>query len=169
MSLNASTVSKLKKIAKSYLHARKEFKRLTDKTPELCGNDNLVGRIGEFIAIQFLERQLERKSVLRNSHSNEAGYDIIADGKKVSVKTITNENERGIGTKVTNPWDELLIIEFDETKVKKIGYITKEMLKKAHHTTLNPRVRRSMLNKKGLILTTHGGRVYSGKDVERYL
>lgn len=167
MRLNASAVSKLKKIAKSYLHARKEFKCLTDKTPELCGNDNLVGRIGEFIGIQFLEHQLKRKSVRKNGHPCVAGYDIIADGKKVSVKAITNENKRGIGTKVTNPWDELLLIEFDEIKVKRIGYIEKSILKRTHKN-LNPRARRSMLNDKGLILT-HGGKVYSGKDVERYL
>jgi len=166
MYLNTKKLNILKDAAKAYLIARKDFKIIADETPELRGNDNLIGRIGEFIAIQFLKQGLNREIVQRNKNIVEAGYDIEADGQKVSVKIITNENKAGRNTRVRNPWDELVLIELNGCKVLRIGHLKKKRLAKSHPNA-NPVATRTMLNVNGLI--GRHGKVYSGKDVERYL
>ncbi len=82
------------------MRARRKFRRAADKIPELNGNDNLVGRIGEFIALQFLQIKLRRKKLVRNTSAVQKGYDIIADGEKISVKIITSENLSGRTTPI---------------------------------------------------------------------
>ena len=56
--------NELKVLAKNYFFARQSFlSAISHDHPELGGNDNIVGRIGEFIALQFLEAK-DRKSVV---------------------------------------------------------------------------------------------------------
>ncbi|MEZ4991878.1 MAG: hypothetical protein R2824_15765 [Saprospiraceae bacterium] len=50
-------IQKLKNTAKEYLIARKKFLDIANDTIELSGNDNIIGRIGEFIAYQLLKSQ----------------------------------------------------------------------------------------------------------------
>ncbi|MFA5208392.1 MAG: hypothetical protein WC428_07165 [Candidatus Paceibacterota bacterium] len=162
----------LKKLAKNYLVARKNFREAADKIPELNGNDNIIGRIGEFIALQFLKHKLKRKKVARNENMVQVGYDIIADNKKVSVKIITSENKKGSTTPIKNPWDELIIIELGEnSKINKIGFITKNRFKKAINNNFlknkNPIASRSML-KKDRLFDIYGN-IYSSKDVGEYI
>ena len=162
---------KLKKLARDYLIARKKFRDAADKIPELAGNDNIIGRIGEFIAMQFLEHKLKRKAV-RNTNMVQVGYDINSNGKKVSVKTITSKNKRGSTTKVKDPWDELIIIELGEnSKVKQIGYINRNKFKKALKEKFlknpNPTVSRSMLKKERLF--GKYGQIFTSKDIGEYL
>lgn len=162
----------LKKTAKAYLRARKKFRKATDKIPELNGNDNLVGRIGEFVAFQFLQGKLKRKKVIRNTSAVQKGYDIIADGKKVSVKIITSENISGRTTPIRDPWDELIFIDLGENaKIKRIGVLGRkgfeQALKNKFIKNRNPIARRSMLNATDLI--GNYGKIYSGDDVKGYL
>lgn len=83
-------VSILRETSKRYLEARKHFLKIANATSELSGNDNIAGRIGEFIAYQYLKDRIPRK----NENRSQKGYDIICDeNTKVSVKTITDENE----------------------------------------------------------------------------
>lgn len=162
---------KLKKLARDYLIARKRFRDAADKIPELAGNDNIIGRIGEFIAIQFLEHKLKRKA-FKNKNMVQKGYDINANGKKVSVKTITSENKSGITSPIKDPWDELIIIELGKnSKVKQIGYISRDKFKKALKEKFlknpNPSVSRSMLKKKRLF--GKYGQIFTSKDIGKYL
>ena len=45
-----------KDICRDYLKARQNFLRIANEDEILKGNDNIIGRIGEFIAFQFLEQ-----------------------------------------------------------------------------------------------------------------
>lgn len=163
---------KLRKLAREYLVARKKFRDEADKIPELAGNDNIVGRIGEFIAVQFLEHKLKRKVVSRNENMVQAGYDIEADGKKVSVKIITSENKSGRTTPIKDPWDELIIVELGENfKVGRIGYIIRGKFDDAFRERLlkkaNPIASRSMFGKGGLF--ERYGKIFTSKDMGEYL
>lgn len=163
---------RLKKLVRDYLVARKKFRNAADKVPVLRGNDNIIGRIGEFIAVQFLEHRLNRKVVSKNENTVQKGYDIEADGKRVSVKIITSENESGRTTPIKDPWDELIIIELGETsKVNRIGFITRNKFVKAIKENLlknpNPIATRSMFNERRLF--KRYGEIFTGKDVNDYL
>jgi hypothetical protein len=162
---------KLKKLARDYLVARKKFRDVADNIPELAGNDNIIGRIGEFIAMQFLEHRLDRKPI-RNKNMVQSGYDIKANGKKVSVKIITFENKKGRTTPIKNPWDELIVIELGEnSKVSQIGYISKDKFRKALKEKFfinpNPVASRSMLKKDRLFDIY--GKIFTSKDIGEYL
>ena len=66
--------SKRKEICRNYLKARSEFLELANTDEILKGNDNIIGRIGEFIAFQFLEEKGRNpQTVLR---LNNPGYDM---------------------------------------------------------------------------------------------
>jgi len=164
--MDNNNIEKLKKISRNYILARKKFRKIADLTPELAGNDNLIGRIGEFIALQFLRETCNRTNVVRNKNIVEAGYDILADNKKVSVKIITSENIRGFTTHVRNPWDELVLIELDGSEISRIGLLEKEALLRQNQKP-NPIVKRTMLSDEGIIMKY--GKVYSGNEVKRYL
>lgn len=140
---------------KAYIAVRKDFIALSRKHPEfLYGNDNIVGIIGEYIAIRYLESKgvSAEKAKLRN----ERGYDLIAgDGSKISVKVITQENQNGATTRLKDPWDEVILIELGEDyKVYRLGHLKREGFEKAINQRItssrNPLARRSMLGKKGL-------------------
>ena len=163
---------KLKKLARDYLLARKKFRDEADKISELAGNDNIVGRIGEFIAILFLEKELKRKKIIKNPNQVERGNDIVADGKKVSVKIITFENIKGRTTPIKDPWDELIFIELGENlKVSQIGYISSDKFREATREkflkNVNPITSRSML-KKGRLFDRYG-KIFTSKDISEYL
>lgn len=162
----------LKKIARKYLIARKKFREEADNFPELSGNDNIVGRIGEFIALQFIKHRLKRRKATRNRNMSQPGYDIEADGKKVSVKTITAENRTGRTTLIKEPWDELVVIELGaDSRVDRIGYLDRENFKKALEEGFlknrNFAASRSMFNEKGLF--DEYGRIYKDDSVRKYL
>lgn len=112
------STSKLKKVCKNYLKARREFLDISNQQNELFGNDNIVGRIGEFIAIQFL-RNYSRVPI-KNLNKTQKGYDLLCNNKKISVKTITCENLTKRTTRIKDPWDELVLIELKEGKLKKL-------------------------------------------------
>jgi hypothetical protein len=148
-------IEELRKTAKSYLLARKKFLDVANETAELSGNDNIIGRIGEFIAYQLLENQ--NRSPIKNGSKSEPGYDLTCDsGTRVSVKTITHENETQRTTRIKEPWDELILIELnDSATIERIGILKKSEFKIARtentRFSLEPYCKLSMLNPKGLI------------------
>lgn len=163
-------MKKLKELSREYLLARKKFRDATDHNPILSGNDNIVGRIGEFVAIQFLEKELKRRNINKNKNPVQAGYDIVADRKRVSVKTISSENISGCTTPIKQPWDELLLIELGEdSRVLRIGYLTSKEFKKwpLYRPGWRPVACRSMFGRNGLI--SQKGRIFDGKKVGVYL
>lgn len=158
----------LRKLSREYLQARKKFRDATDKNSLLSGNDNIVGRIGEFIAVQFLEKEFKRKNITRNQNPVERGYDIIADQKKVSVKTITAENSSGRTTKIKDPWDEFVLVEIGENnQVLRIGYLVKKDFLTIYPNDQYPVAARSMFHEGHIIFQK--GKIFQGKRVQNYL
>ena len=159
--------SRRKQICRDYLKARQNFLQIANEDEILKGNDNIVGRIGEFIAFQFFEK-LNRKPKM-NVNPVQKGYDIMCDKKvKVSVKMITHENKGGQTTQICEPWHEVLVICLNEDiEVEKIGHLTKEQFENAQNETnrwsQTPYTRKTMLNSNGLIGIY--GKVYGPEEL----
>jgi len=142
-------------VIKAYLKARKEYICLAGKYPELLkGNDNIIGSIGEYIAIKYLEGKGVR--VNKAATKSEPGYDLITTtGRKVSVKMITGENKLGRTTRLKDPWNDCILIELDnDYRVKKIGCLNRTNFEKARKEnpswSRNPIIKRTMMGLNGL-------------------
>jgi hypothetical protein len=157
-----------KQICRDYLKARQNFLQIANEDEILKGNDNIIGRIGEFIAFQFLENTDRNPEM--NLNPVQKGYDIICDQEvKVSVKMITHENKGGQTTQICEPWQEVLVISLNEKiEVEKIGHLTKEQflnaLNETNRWSKTPYTRKTMLNSNGLI--GKYGKVYQSKDLQ---
>jgi hypothetical protein len=161
----------LQLLAKNYLLARKEFlSAIREDHPELGGNDNIVGRIGEFIALQFLNSH--NRAVKKCQSVTNKGYDIICSAsRQISVKTITAESKTGRSTKLKQPWQELIIIYIGENyEVETIGHIHIEDYTIALNKNL---VRENQVADKKLLLEgglfSKFGKLYTGESVKNYL
>jgi hypothetical protein len=172
MSASAKKVEfeSLKQQIRSYLHFRNKLIQLFKNFDFLNGNDNLIGRIGEFIVYQHL---LEDKRHPIQARLNQKGFDFLCDEKiRVSVKTITHENKSGRTTKINENWDELILIHLNEKfKVEQIGVITKiefnKALKENQIRSKTPTASISMLNNNGLIGIY--GKILNSKKINKYL
>ena len=150
-----------------YLQARHELLLLGKAHPSrIGGNDNIIGRIGEFVALRFLEH-LGQHPVKVEGSSN-PGYDLIEGTLQTQVKVMTEENQKGRNVRLTEPWNQLVLIELGEHyKPRRIGLLTREQ----HHRScqenitwsVTPYVKRTMLGPKGLI--GKYGRVYTGSEI----
>ncbi len=69
---------------RAYIAARRNLFALAEEYhQELGGNDNIIGRLGEYIAIKYLGVRFKEKARCKS----QAGHDVICvDGKRVSVK-----------------------------------------------------------------------------------
>lgn len=100
-----SDVLKAMSIALDYLQSRANFERKVE-SPKikvlLGGNDNFVGRIGEFLAMRYLEKfhGLEVEHA-RGEEYNESrpATDLLAGNIWWSVKCLTLENDRMVTSK----------------------------------------------------------------------
>lgn len=97
-------VSRGLKIAGEYLAARRNFKVHSEgeeMSQFLGGNDNYIGRIGEFLAMLYLEEfHGLSPEVARGSTPNESrkSVDLLVDENSQewwSVKCVTDENQKG--------------------------------------------------------------------------
>src|SRR5258706_13039508 len=96
-----------------YLQARHELIELARKHPgRIGGNDNIIGRIGEFIGLRFLE-SLGQKPIKADGSSN-TGYDLLENEIKTQVKVITEENQKGRNVRLVEPWTQLVEIELGQ-------------------------------------------------------
>ena len=163
--------SELQKLAKKYLSARKDFlSAIRQDHPELGGNDNIVGRIGEFIALQFLTNK--NRTVTKCKSATNKGYDILCSaGRQISVKTITGESKTGRTTKLKQPWQELVMIYIGKDyEVEKIGHIHIEDFNVAvtqKFIKLNAIADKKYLLEGGLF--SKFGKLYSGEAVKNFL
>ena len=150
-----------------YLQSRHELLLLGKTYPaRIGGNDNIIGRIGEFIALRFLESLGQRP--LKVEGSSNPGYDLIEGTVQTQVKVITEENQKGRNVRLTEPWTQLVLVELGvHYKPTRIGLLTKSQLHQSCHDnsrwSVTPYVKRSMLGSKGLI--GRYGRVYEGGEV----
>ncbi|QAB15116.1 hypothetical protein [Hydrogenovibrio thermophilus] len=152
----------------AYLQARKQLIKMGEKYPErISGNDNMIGRIGEFIALRFLESLGQRpKKVTGKSNP---GYDLEDGTILTQVKVITDENVKGRNVRLKKPWNQLILIELGEHyKPIRIGQLTEREHNKAleeNATWSNqPTVKLTMLSDKGMI--GKYGKVYAAEEIE---
>lgn len=163
--------NELKSLAKRYLSARQEFlSAIREDHPELGGNDNIVGRIGEFIALQFLDNN--NRVVTKCKSATNKGYDIVcSENRQISVKTITVESKTGRSTQLKQPWQELIMIYIGENyEVEIIGHIHIE----DYNIALSQQVvkENQVADKKLLLeggLFSKFGKLYFGESVKNYL
>lgn len=159
--------TEIQKAIEQYLLSRKQILEVGRKYPNrIGGNDNIIGRIGEFIALRFLESLGQNPSKV-DGRSN-PGYDLIEGEIKTQVKVITAENEKGRNVRLKKPWNQFLLIELGEHyKPIRIGLLSESQ----HETSIaenptwsqTPIVKLTMLGKKGLIGSY--GRVYRQDEI----
>jgi hypothetical protein len=149
------THHKIRAAISDYVQARKKLIALGESHPELIGgNDNIIGRIGEYIAIHYLEQKGQKPRKVQ-SKSNK-GFD-LAEGKCLTqVKVITQENKNGRNVRLKKPWTQfVLIVLGDDYEPKEIGLLTEKQhnkaLKEHPHWSKEPIVKRSMLGDTGLV------------------
>ena len=170
-------VKQCKDAASDYLKARDKFIFIANNNKYwLGGNDNIIGRIGEFIALQYLID--ERRNPKRAENMSQKAWDFECDENgetKISVKTITDENKKGTSSHITYteslneediiPWNELIVIILSkELKVEKIGHITREIFIERNKNK-NPVANRRWFNENGLFKEF----VIKGDKVNHYL
>jgi hypothetical protein len=150
-----------------YLLARTEAIKLGSLYPQrFGGNDNIIGRIGEFLALRFLESIGQQP--LKVEGSSNPGYDLIEGSVKTQVKVITHENQKGRSVRLKEPWNQLVLIELggDYTPIR-IGVLTKAQheiaLEENKKWSSKPIVKITMLGSKGLI--GKYGRVYESIEL----
>lgn len=150
-----------------YLKARHRLIVFSKNFPErIGGNDNIIGRIGEFIALRFLERR--GQSPRKHKSSSNKGYDLYEGRRRTQVKVITEENRTGRTTRLPEHWHQFVLIELGPSyKCIRIGMLTSAQHKKARaedtRLAARPFVTRSILRKNGLI-ARHGD-IFSVKDL----
>jgi hypothetical protein len=152
-----------------YLKYRSELLALGKEHPELIGgNDNIIGRIGEYIAMRFLQRTLGQrpKKVL---HPSNPGFDLTEGRIRTQVKVITEENQRGRSMRVRPGWDQFVLVELGaEYKPHRIGVLSVEQHQAARQgdarLSAEPFASRSMLNEGGLI--GRFGAVYARDEIK---
>jgi hypothetical protein len=164
-----SDYTRLKAMAREYLQARHQFLTSAAAHPELSGNDNIMGRIGEMVAVQFLRSQ--GRKVDKHKASNHAITDLVAvddngTTRLVSVKLISAENKRGTTTPLKPGWDDFILVELQANyEVKRLGWLNIEAVQSQEQEALvesSPITNRSMLTTKGII--GRFGRVYDSEN-----
>ena len=158
----------IKQAIEAYLQARKAILALGREVPErIGGNDNIIGRIGEFLGLRFLESRGQRPEMVEGSSN--PGYDLVEGDCRTQVKAITQENQRGRSVRLTPGWTQFLLIELGEHYTpERIGLISlaqhQQAIANGFARTPTPIVSLSMLGPRGLI--GHYGEVFSGAAVE---
>ncbi|MGC1727865.1 MAG: hypothetical protein WA747_00625, partial [Steroidobacteraceae bacterium] len=95
MKTNKAIDAEIQDAINAYLNARSALRAVGDRHPErMGGNDNLIGRIGEFMALRYFERQGRKsKKVRGGNRSANPGFDLVEGGARIQVKVITHENK----------------------------------------------------------------------------
>ncbi len=93
------------KIAWQYLKARRKFEHaaeLEGVTEYLGGNDNFIGRIGEFLAMRYLEEfhglvasEARREKDEKKTNESRPAVDLLVGDEWWSVKCVTDESKSG--------------------------------------------------------------------------
>jgi len=150
-----------------YLRARNKLLSIAARHPDLlAGNDNIIGRIGEYLAVTHLKQRGRQAKKVRSK--SQQGHDLLDGSIRISVKIITNENSAGRTMRLTEPWDELLVIDLDTISLAyRIGHLLKPQFEMACRQnpgwSRHPIVKRTMLGPGGLI--GKYGTVASGHSV----
>lgn len=158
----------IKQAIEAYLQVRKRILAIGRDVPErIGGNDNIIGRIGEFLGLRFLEALGQRPEKVEGASN--PGYDLVEGDCRTQVKAITHENQRGRSVRLTPGWTQFLLMELGEHYTPdRIGLLTLEQqqlaLDAGFAKTETPVVSLTMLGAKGLIGSY--GRVYDREEIE---
>lgn len=158
---------KIKSAIQEYIRARKKVLALGESyKTKIGGNDNIIGRIGEFMALQFLESLGQTPTKVGSD--NNPGYDFLDNNIKTQVKVITKENKRGRNVRLKKPWNQFLLIELNSDYApERIGLITEAQHQQAIFDnptwSKTPTVKLTMLGNKGLI--GRYGKVYHRNEL----
>jgi hypothetical protein len=147
----------IRKNISDYVKARKHLIDMGNKYPDLfSGNDNMIGRIGEFFGLLYL-KSIGQRPLKVPSKSN-PGYDFIDEvtNVKTQVKVISCENKNGTSVRLVEPWDQFILFTLnDDYMIDKLGFINKIQFNRALEEEINrcanPIVNRSMNEPKGLV------------------
>lgn len=103
------------RLINNYSKARKEIHNWLDNEG-VARNDNIVGRIGEYYAMEYLKKHYSPDEVHAAITANQKGYDFLVGKERFSVKTITRENQTGSTTPINLDlsWDYLVAVKLDD-------------------------------------------------------
>lgn len=111
-------ISQIKKLYEEYLEIlRFEINVLGFKATELR---HLIGRLGEFYCAIYTKGELAKVT-------NQQGYDVIKDGRRISVKTTAqHENHITINRNTFDQFDDFFVVQYIDDDFKILFYGPKE-------------------------------------------
>lgn len=84
------------KVSNDYLAARKAFSAIADSNDWLKGNDNYIGRIGEMVAMRYLQKHYGLQfEDIKGRNKSRKSVDLKAGDTWWSVKCVTDESKTG--------------------------------------------------------------------------
>ena len=111
-------ISQIKKLYEAYFEMlRFEMNVLGCKATELR---HLIGRLGEFFCVLYMNGELSKVT-------NQHGYDVIKDGRRISVKTTAQE--KGfitINQNTFDQFDDFFVVQYKDDDLKLLFYGPKE-------------------------------------------
>ncbi|MED3398664.1 DUF6998 domain-containing protein [Bacillus wiedmannii] len=111
-------ISQIKKLYESYFEMlRYEINVLGYKATEVR---HLIGRLGEFFCVLHTNGELSKVT-------NQHGYDVIKDGRRISVKTTAQDNGFiTINQNTFDQFDDLFVVQYTDDDLKLLFYAAKE-------------------------------------------
>ncbi len=111
-------ISQIQKLYENYMEMlRFEMNVLGCKATELR---HLIGRLGEFYCVLYTNGELARVT-------NQHGFDVIKDGRRISVKTTAQDNSFiSINKNTFDQFDDLFVIQYKDDEFKLLYYGPKE-------------------------------------------
>ncbi|TKI79863.1 hypothetical protein FC701_30295 [Bacillus mycoides] len=108
----------MQKLYESYFEVlRYEINVLGWKATELR---NLIGRLGEFFCVLYTNDELSKVT-------NQHGYDVIKDGRRISVKTTAQgKGFITINQNTFHQFDDFFVVQYKDDDLKLLFYGPKE-------------------------------------------
>jgi hypothetical protein len=111
-------ITQIKKLYEEYLEMlRFEMNILGCKATELR---HLIGRLGEFFCVLYTNGELAKVT-------NQHGYDVIKNGRRISVKTTAQDNSFiTINKNTFDQFDDFFVVQYKDDDFKLLFYGPKE-------------------------------------------
>lgn len=111
-------ISQIKKLYEAYFEMlRYEMNVLGWKATE---SRHLIGRLGEFFCVLYTNGELSKVT-------NQHGYDVIKEGRRISVKTTAQDNGFiAINQNTFEQFDDFFVVQYKDDDLKLLFYGPKE-------------------------------------------